>query len=271
MPPRPSEGLGRQAGRGSRCVSPWPRASGRSRWERETGAHTLGSREPGAGCPAAPGPRGRPSPRAGREVGQTPTGPCPFLHSQPQRRPGHEVLRPDLPQQHRDLEWRGPLRLLLPGQPVPQQCGRGAAGRPRRPGGHRRGQPAVGAAPGSLLSPPARAGPGITRALAACVGSVCSTCLPVSPPCLPQAPPAPSQEKLSLPQGTISMETSSLSLLLDSGGPLNIQQWEGCLDSPQPPPAHLRGSPWGPPLPQALPLRAPCAPRRPLLRQLRCR
>lgn len=189
MPPRPSEGLGRQAGRGSRCVSPWPRASGRSRWERETGAHTLGSPEPGAGCPAAPGPRGRPSPRAGWEVGQTPTGPCPFLHSQPQRRPGHEVLRPDLPQQHRDLERRGPLRLLLPGQPVPQQCGRGAAGRPRRPGGHRRGQPAVGAAPGSLLSPPARAGPGITRALAACVGSVCSTCLPVSPPCLPSLPP----------------------------------------------------------------------------------
>lgn len=143
-----------------------------------------GAQSPEPAAPTTPGPRGRPSLRAGREVGQAPTGPCPFLHSQPQRRPGHEVLRPDLPQQHRDLGWRGPLRLLLPGQPVPQQRGLGVAGRPRRPGGHRRGQPAVGTAPGNLLSQPSRACPGITRALAACVGSVCSTCLPVYPPCL---------------------------------------------------------------------------------------
>lgn len=68
--------------------------------------------------------------------------------------------------------------------------------------GHHCGQPAVGSAPGGLLSR-------LTRALAACVGSVYSTCLPVSPPCLPQAPPAPSQEQFSPPQGTISLDTTS--------------------------------------------------------------
>lgn len=120
-------------------------------------------------------------------------------------------------------------------------------------------------------SPPACCGlcsgrpaePSLTRALAACVGSALSTCLPVSPPCLPQAPPAPSQEQLSLPQGTISMDTPSPGLLLGSRGPLAIQQWEGHLDSPQPLPAHLRGSRCGAPLPQAVPLGPPvlCDPR----------
>lgn len=41
------------------------------------------------------------------------------------------------------------------------------------------------------------------------MGSVYSTCLPVSPPCLPQAPPAPSQEQFSPPQGTIILDTPS--------------------------------------------------------------
>lgn len=41
------------------------------------------------------------------------------------------------------------------------------------------------------------------------MGSIYSTCLPISPPCLPQAPPAPSQEQFSPPQGTISLDTPS--------------------------------------------------------------
>ena len=89
------------------------------RCERETRTLTLESLEPGASCAcSAWGPSGRPPSTAGWVAEQAPTGPCPSLHSQPQWRPGHEVLRPDLPQQHRDLGRPGPLCLLLPGQPV---------------------------------------------------------------------------------------------------------------------------------------------------------
>lgn len=59
------------------------------------------------------------------------------------------------------------------------------------------------------------------------------------------------------PQGTLSMDTPSPGRLLGSRGPLAIQQWEGHLDSPQPPPAHLRGSRCRAPLPQAVPLGPP--------------
>lgn len=44
------------------------------------------------------------------------------FHSQPWWHPGHEVLRPNLPQQHRVFRWPCPLCLLLSGQPVQPQC-----------------------------------------------------------------------------------------------------------------------------------------------------
>lgn len=86
-------------------------------------------------------------------------GPRPSLCSQPWRHPGDEILRPDLPQQHRVRGRPHPLRVLLPGQPVqPQRRGRPGRG-PRGPVGGRRGRPALAAALGGLLSPPAAGRP----------------------------------------------------------------------------------------------------------------
>jgi hypothetical protein len=88
---------------------------------------------------------------AGRAVFHNAHGPSSCLCSQPRRHPDHEVLRPDLPQQHSVLGRPCPLCLLLPGQPVQPQCSHRPDGQPRGPVGQRLSQPAVGIAPGCLV------------------------------------------------------------------------------------------------------------------------
>lgn len=263
MPPRPSEGLGRQPGHGSCCAGPWPQASWRSWCERETGTRTLESPEPGASCAcSALAPSGRPSPRAGWVAEQAPTGPCPSLHSQPRGRPGHEVLRPDLPQQHRDLRRPGPLCLLLPGQPVQQQRGHGPAGRPRRPVGHR--QPAVDSALGGLLSPvspePSQPAWGPSSAL-------------VSPSLLPafprphQPPPKSSSPAAGNPQHGHTLTRPSPGFQGSPSHPA-VGRAPGFSPAPSSP---LEGLPLQSPSPSGRASRAPCALRRPPLQLFLCR
>ena len=202
---------------GARSPQTHLRTQRKALWDTHPGAQ----RGAVPAVPTAPG--GRTSPRAGwvGAHGAGTHGPWPSLHSRPQRHPGHEVLRPDVPQQHRVLGRPGPLRLPLSGQPAQQQRGRGSDGRPWDPGAQRLGQPAVGAAPGSPVSPPAMGRPWLspdpsqpglrlhgvhlqpTHPPTNPSAGRKSPCLPVTPPCSPQATPAP------LPQGATAAGTPS--------------------------------------------------------------
>lgn len=167
--------------------------------------------------PAVPAAPGRGGPGGGRTEPST-HGPRPSLHSKPRWHPGHEVLLPGVPQQHNVLGRPHPLCLLLPRQPVQPQRGRGPGGQPRGSVAQCLRQPAVGAAPGGLLSPRSTGGPpALTRPLAGrrqpaplpALGHAGgkSPCLSCAPPCFPRGrrppprAPTPGREA-PLPQGT---------------------------------------------------------------------
>lgn len=65
--------------------------------------------------------------------------------------PGHEVLRPNLPQQHRVFRWPCPLCLLLSGEPVQPQCCLRPDRQPWGYMGQRLYQPTVGTASSCLV------------------------------------------------------------------------------------------------------------------------
>lgn len=74
------------------------------------------------------------------------------FHSQPWWHPGHEVLLPNLPQQHhRVFRWPCPLCLLLSGQPVQSQCCLRSDWQPWGSMGQCLYQPTVGAASSCLV------------------------------------------------------------------------------------------------------------------------
>lgn len=73
------------------------------------------------------------------------------FHSQPWWHPGHEVLRPNLPQQHRVFRWPCPLCLLLSGEPVQPQCCLRSDWQPWGYMGQRLYQPTVGTASSCLV------------------------------------------------------------------------------------------------------------------------
>lgn len=68
-----------------------------------------------------------------------------YFHSQAWWHPGHEVLCPNLPQQHRVFRWSCLLCLLLSGQPVQPQCCLRSDQQPWGYMGQRLYQPTVGA------------------------------------------------------------------------------------------------------------------------------
>ncbi|EDL29446.1 RIKEN cDNA D730001G18, isoform CRA_a, partial [Mus musculus] len=83
--------------------------------------------------------------------GAVAVGCCVCFSGQSWWHPGHEVLRPNLPQQHRVFRWPCPLCLLLSGEPVQPQCCLRPDRQPWGYMGQRLYQPTVGTASSCLV------------------------------------------------------------------------------------------------------------------------
>lgn len=177
--------------------------------------------------PAAPLPcSGRPSP--GPAGWQRNASACP-LHSQP-RGSWSQVLRPDLPQQHRDSDGLAPFLSPAAGTTSAAAARHGLPGGPGRRA-HR--QPVVDSCFWAALLSPVSPEPSQPAR-----GSVLSTCLPVFSS-LPPGPTSPLPRAALPPQGTSAWTHLHPGLLRGSRGPPShpaVGRAPGF--SPAPPEAH---------------------------------